>query len=55
MTRAVSLVCLAIVGVLVLVAATPTISRLASALTPLILVIGTLVLAWRIVCYFTRP
>jgi hypothetical protein len=54
MTKAVSLICLAIFGVFVLMAATRAISRLASALTPLILVIGVLVLAWQIVRYMTR-
>ena len=54
MSKAVSLICVVIVGVFVLVAATPAITRLARALTPLILSVGGLAVAWQLVRYFTR-
>lgn len=51
------LVIAAIVTVVVLsmlAAATPVIVRLIDALTPLVLVVGTLLIVWRLVRYFTR-
>jgi len=53
-TKIVSLICVVIVGGVALVAATPAITRLASALTPLILTVGGLAVAWQLVRYFTR-
>jgi hypothetical protein len=41
-------------GLLALRAATPAITRLISALTPLVLVVGVLALAWQMIGYFTR-
>ncbi len=45
---------LLIVGAVILNAATPMMVQLINALTPLVLVVGTLVIVWRLVKYFTR-
>ena len=45
---------LGIVGLVVLTAAGPTLSRLISALVPLVLVVGIVVAVLQLVRYFTR-
>lgn len=54
MNRLVWIALALIAGPLVLSAATPAITRLLSALTPLVLVVGVLAIAWRLVSHFTR-
>jgi hypothetical protein len=52
--RLVEVVVLGIVGLVVLTAAGPTISRLIAALVPLVLVVGIVVAVLRLVGYYTR-
>ena len=55
MTKLVQAVLLALVGLVVLAAAAPTLSQLAGSLVPLVLVVGIVVAVLRVVWFYTRP